>query len=207
MGKLPTSLLSVVFQLCLIDTILADEQVRRVQEEFRKRHLFYGDTSGEISPALISAISRYQQQKGFRRTGRLDSEIFLSLGVLKAPPTPPSSTPYCVVAGDVRDANGEPLPNFMVAYRSSDQPETEPASATNEAQRIAALTSAGDDAAVSIKSKFRLNSRSHARSRRAPLHKETNPFVLAFHTVDHALKLIVSDTQPKTKRVLAKRTL
>jgi hypothetical protein len=208
MGKFPTSLLSIVFQLYLIETILADEQVRRAQEELRKRHLFYGDTTGEVSPALTSAISRYQVQKGFRRTGHLDSETSLSLGILKAPLTPPSGTLYCVVAeGEVRDANGEPLPNFLGASRPSDQPDTEAASSTNEIQRIAALTSAGDDAAASIKRPPPSNSRSHARSRRAPPHKETNPFVLAFHTVDHALKMIVSDTQPKMKRVPAKREL
>jgi peptidoglycan hydrolase-like protein with peptidoglycan-binding domain len=205
MGRLPTSLLSIVFQLYLIDTVLADEQVRRVQEELRKRHLFYGDTTGEVSPALTAAISRYQKQKGFRRTGQLDSETSLSLGISKVPLTPASSTPYCVLAeGEVRDANGEPLPNFLVASRSSDQPDTQLASAANETQRIAALTSAGDDAAASIK-KPPASSRSHARSRRAPPHKETNPFVLAFHTVDHALKLIVTDTQPKMKRAPAKR--
>lgn len=208
MGRFPASLLSIVFQLYLIDTILADEQVRRVQEELRKRHLFYGDTTGEVSPSLTAAISRYQQQKGFRRTGRLDSETSLSLGILKAPVTPPSSTPYCVVADDdLRDANGEPLPNFLVASRSSARPDIEPGSPANESERIAALTSAGDDAAASIKKQPPSNSRSHARSRRAPPHKETNPFVVAFHTVDHALKLIVTDTQPKMKRVPAKREL
>jgi hypothetical protein len=206
MSRFPTSLLSIVFQLYLIDTILADEQVRRVQEELRKRHLFYGDTTGEVSPSLISALSRYQQQKGFRRTGRLDTETSLSLGILKAPLTPPSSTPYCVVAGnEVRDANGEPLPNFLVASRSNDQPDTELGAPTSETQRSAVLTSAGGDAATSIKKQPASNSRSHARSRRAPPHKETNPFVLAFQSVDHALKLIVTDTQPKVKRVPAKR--
>src|SRR3954471_14771760 len=174
MGKFPASLLSMVLQLCLIEAILADEQVRRVQEELRKRHLFYGDTTGEISPALTSAISRYQQRKGFCLTGRLDPETSLSLGVLTAPITPPSSTPYYLVADDdVRDANAENLPK----YRPSDQLATEPASSTNETQRIAALTSGGDDDAVSIKRKSPSNfSRSHARSRRAPPPRGTNPF-------------------------------
>jgi peptidoglycan hydrolase-like protein with peptidoglycan-binding domain len=208
MGKFTTALLSIVFQQYLISPILADAQVRKVQEELRKRHLFYGDITGEVSPALTSAISRYQEKKGFRRTGRLDSETCVSLGVVGTPPTPPPSTPSFVVAdGDVRDANGEFLPNFLAADRSSGQPATEPEGGANETQRIAALASAGDDAAALIKKQRPSNSHSRNRSRQAPPPKETNPFVLAFHTVDHALKLIVSDTQPKTKRVPAKRQL
>ena len=207
MGKFSTALLSIVFQLYLTGAISADEQVRRVQEELRKRHLFYGDTTGEISPALRAAIGRYQGQKGFPRTGRLDTETCLSLGIIKAPVTPSPTLSFVVANGDVRNANGEALPNLLVADRSSDQPDTEPANPTSEAEQIAAMTSAGCDATASIKKPRISNSHPRAHPRRPAPPKETNPFVLAFRTVDHAMKAIVNDTQPKTKRVPVKRQL
>jgi peptidoglycan hydrolase-like protein with peptidoglycan-binding domain len=205
MGKFATALLSIVFQLYLTGAISADDQVRRVQEELRKRHLFYGDTTGEISRALTAAISRYQGQKGFPRTGRLDSETCLSLGIVKAPVTPSPSLAYVVADGDVRNANGEALPNFLVSDHSGDRPDAQSASPTSETQRNAALTSAGDDAAASIKKPPISNSHPRAHPRRTPAAKETNPFVLAFRSVDHAIKALVNDPQPKAKRVSTRR--
>jgi peptidoglycan hydrolase-like protein with peptidoglycan-binding domain len=206
MGKFPTSLLSIVFQLYLIDTIFADEQVRRVQEELRKRHLFYGNMTGETSPALITAITRYQDKKGIRHTGRLDSETCASLGVVNTSVAPPAITPsFVVTENDVRDANGESLPNFLAVNASSDAPNSKPESSASEPQRIAAPTSPVNDTAAPSKKQRLANSHSRAPPRPAPPHKETNPFVLAFHTVDHAMKLVVTDTQPKMKRVRPKR--
>ena len=209
MGKFATALLSIVFQLYLTAAISADEQVRRVQEELRKRHLFYGNITGEMSPSLTTAITRYQAKKGIRRTGRLDSETCASLGVAEAPMTPPpANTPSFVVAdGDVRNANGEAVPSFLVAERPNDQPNTDTASPTSDAERIAAPTSGVAETANRIKTPRISNSHSRARPRRTSPPQETNPFVLAFRTVDHAMKAIVNDTQPKTKRVAAKRPL
>ena len=205
MGKFAIALLSIVFQLYLTGAISADDQVRRVQEELRKRHLFYGDTTGEISPALTAAISRYQGQKGFPRTGRLDSETCWSLGIVKAPVTPSSSLGYVVADGDVRNANGEALPNLLVSDRPSDRPAAQPASPTSETEQSAALPSAGDHATASIKKPPISKSHPRAHLRRAPPPKESNLCVLAFRSVDHAMRAIVNDPQPKAKRVSTKR--
>jgi hypothetical protein len=62
-----------------------------------------------------------------------------------------------------------------------------------------------NDTATPIKKQRRANSPSRARPRPDPPRKETNPFVLAFHTMNHAMKLVVTDTQPKMKRVRPKR--
>src|SRR5437764_8605079 len=107
MGKFPASLLGVLFQLCVIETVFADEQVRRAQEELRKRHLFYGDTTGEISPALTVALSVYQKKKGFPRTGRLDSETLGSLGLMTASAKwPQFDLPFVFAAsGELRGPN------------------------------------------------------------------------------------------------------
>lgn len=59
----------------------ADDQVRQVQEELRKRNLFFGDVDGNATPELVSAIKKYQQRKGFAVTGVIDQETAASLSV------------------------------------------------------------------------------------------------------------------------------
>src|SRR3954471_20686815 len=120
MGKSRASQLSIVFQLFLIPSIFADDQVRNVQKELRKRHLFHGDSTGEITPALTAAVRRYQEIKGFPRTGVIDWETSASLGI--AGYTLAATTPVVVdIKGDVRGANGESLPGPLPARRASDE--------------------------------------------------------------------------------------
>ena len=63
-----------------------DEQVRRVQEELRKRNLYFADIDGKKSKEVTAAIRRYQERKGFTPTGELDGETLRSLDL--APPEP-----------------------------------------------------------------------------------------------------------------------
>jgi peptidoglycan hydrolase-like protein with peptidoglycan-binding domain len=111
MGKYLTSLLILASAILLPDEIFADEQVRRVQEELRKRHLFYANPNGEKGPALSIAVRRYQQKKGFPATGVIDSVTLASLGISSA--TPSAATTPAVVGkrGQVHGANGESLPS------------------------------------------------------------------------------------------------
>ena len=37
----------------------ADETVRQVQEELRKRNLYFGNIDGQTSPVLVDALKRY----------------------------------------------------------------------------------------------------------------------------------------------------
>ncbi len=60
---------------------LADEETRQVQEELRKRHLFFRDIDGRESPDYAMALKRYQQRKGFAQTGRADEVTLYSLGI------------------------------------------------------------------------------------------------------------------------------
>src|SRR5438477_12342013 len=85
MGRFPTCLLVLGFQISLMSDIFADDQVRRVQEELRKRHLFYGEITGEISPSLTAAIGRYQERKGLARTGFIVLDNCISLGFTLRP--------------------------------------------------------------------------------------------------------------------------
>jgi peptidoglycan hydrolase-like protein with peptidoglycan-binding domain len=61
--------------------ILADETVRQVQEELRKRNLYFGNIDGKSSPVLIDALKRYQTRKGFAVTGKVDPDTATSLHI------------------------------------------------------------------------------------------------------------------------------
>ena len=84
----------------------ADELVRQVQEELRKRNLYFGDVDGTLSAPTAAALRRYQQRKGFPTTGQPDAITLHSLMIplplalaatsVASPsatsPTPPPST-------------------------------------------------------------------------------------------------------------------
>lgn len=63
----------------------ADESTRAVQEELRRRHLFYGNVDGRETPGLTAAIKHYQERKGFRQTGIADPETLRSMGITEEP--------------------------------------------------------------------------------------------------------------------------
>jgi len=66
----------------------ADEETRQVQEELRKRHLFFRDIDGRPSPEYAVALKRYQQRQGFAATGVADEVTLYSLGI--GEPAPPA---------------------------------------------------------------------------------------------------------------------
>ena len=89
----------------------ADETVRQVQEELRKRNLYFGDIDGRATPEVNAALRRYQQHKGFAATGDLDETTLRSLidettlrtlnprlaqspGVANAPSAPVAASPW-----------------------------------------------------------------------------------------------------------------
>jgi len=59
----------------------ADEQVRRVQEELRKRNLYFGEIDGKATPPFTAALQRYQRRKGFPAAGALDAQTLRSLEI------------------------------------------------------------------------------------------------------------------------------
>ena len=72
----------------------ADELMRQVQEELRKRNLYFGDINGLYSPQVAAALRRYQQRKGFQNTGEADDTTLRSLSLVTGPvvafTTPPT---------------------------------------------------------------------------------------------------------------------
>ena len=79
MSRLLTCLLCLL--LSLPAPVRADEAVRQVQEELRKRNLYFGNIDGQSSPVLIDALKRYQARKGFPVTGKVDRDTATSLHI------------------------------------------------------------------------------------------------------------------------------
>ena len=72
----------VCILLCLATTLVSDpEFIREVQEELRKRNLFFGDIDGQVTPQLTAALKRYQMRKGFDVTGTVDAPTAASLQI------------------------------------------------------------------------------------------------------------------------------
>lgn len=67
----------------------ADEQVRSVQEELRRRNIYFGDVDGRHSKESEEALKRYQKRKGLPASGREDNETLHSLGLLARSPSDP----------------------------------------------------------------------------------------------------------------------
>jgi hypothetical protein len=71
----------------------ADETIRQIQEELRKRNLYFGNIDGRTSPDLVGALKRYQTRKGFAVTGSVDEETANSLHVQLAAVASTTSLP------------------------------------------------------------------------------------------------------------------
>ena len=59
----------------------ADEGIRQVQEELRKRNLYFGDIDGQNTDELTGALKRYQKRKGFAVTGSICADTAASLRI------------------------------------------------------------------------------------------------------------------------------
>ena len=87
----------------------ADEQTRQVQEELRKRHLFFRDIDGKPSLEYAIALKRYQARQGFAVSGIADEMTLYSLGIGVVPAEGPTE-----------------LPNVPVLKSDAALPETKP---------------------------------------------------------------------------------
>jgi hypothetical protein len=129
-------LLCLFCALALGRVALADEETRRVQEELRKRHLYFRDIDGRPTHDYAFALKRYQQRMGFAQTGVADDVTLYSLGIGE-PPSPAEG------AGN--------LPDVPVLKSDASVPETtrSPAPTPTKAQN------AGDVAKADIHSFLR----------------------------------------------------
>jgi peptidoglycan hydrolase-like protein with peptidoglycan-binding domain len=69
--------------------VRAQDDLRSVQEELRRRSLYFGDVNGRDSAELREATKRYQKRKGFPATGKPDRETLKSLGLVPRSPNEP----------------------------------------------------------------------------------------------------------------------
>ncbi len=94
MNTLKSSLVPAFALLALLlsaPVLRAQDEVRSVQEELRRRSLYFGNVDGRESTELAEATKRYQRRKGFAATGKPDRETLRSLGL--APRTPDEPPP------------------------------------------------------------------------------------------------------------------
>jgi hypothetical protein len=78
----------ILLLICAVlgwNTAMANEETRQVQEELRKRHLFFRDIDGRESREYALAVKRYQERMGFAQTGVADEVTLFSLGIGEAP--------------------------------------------------------------------------------------------------------------------------
>jgi hypothetical protein len=101
-------------------SLLADEQIRQVQEELRRRNLYYGDIDGRATAEIAAALKRYQTRKGFEPSGQLDEVTANSLSIQ---------------AGDGAASNRPVLPDVPVL-------KSDTAREISESQRVALLRAA-----------------------------------------------------------------
>jgi hypothetical protein len=106
-----SAVLFLLFVLVGATVARADEQTRQVQEELRKRHLFFRDIDGKPSLEYAIALKRYQARQGFAVSGIADEMTLYSLGIGE-----PTS----------RAEAAAELPNVPVLKSDAALPETKP---------------------------------------------------------------------------------
>ncbi|MEY2562481.1 MAG: putative peptidoglycan binding domain [Verrucomicrobiota bacterium] len=85
----PSILLPVLVLVLCAGVVRAQDDLRSVQEELRRRSLYFGDVNGRASAELEEATKRYQKRKGFAATGKPDRETLKSLGLVPRSPNEP----------------------------------------------------------------------------------------------------------------------
>ena len=83
---LPIALLALSFSSTALQ---AQNEARSVQEELRRRSLYFGNVDGRDSAELEEATKRYQSRKGFAATGKADRETLRFLGLVARSPNEP----------------------------------------------------------------------------------------------------------------------
>jgi hypothetical protein len=89
--KLLATLSFVVTALLAVAVARGDEVVRQVQEELRRRHLFFNEIDGRNTPDVAIALRKYQERQGFPASGLADEMTLRSLGIENEPAPPADS--------------------------------------------------------------------------------------------------------------------
>ncbi|HEX8296994.1 MAG TPA: peptidoglycan-binding protein, partial [Chthoniobacteraceae bacterium] len=116
---------------------LGEEQVRRVQEELRKRNLYFGEIDGKRSSETLAALQRYQKRKGFPDSGEFDQETLRSLQLTGSAP---SNAPWPEVAVLKSDAAREIAESDRKLLEQLEATEPDAASPATESADAEATT-------------------------------------------------------------------
>lgn len=148
-GRTPRPLLASIACLALLAPVAAlpvaraDDTIRRVQEELRKRNLYFGDIDGHANRGIFGAVRRYQERKGFLVTGSLDETTLRSLNVslpgtpdAPADPDPWPETP--ILKSDL--ARRPPPMGVVVTADRAEDDHTTPASSPTPGPAVDAGT-------------------------------------------------------------------
>src|SRR5258708_902713 len=77
-------ILALAIGLAVAASVLANENVRAVQEKLRDGGFYSGEVDGAYSPQLSAALTRYQIRNGLPITGQLDEDTSKALGAKAA---------------------------------------------------------------------------------------------------------------------------
>jgi len=219
MGKGLAALLIAATELFLAHSAVAHEQTRRVQEQLRYRHLYYGNPNGEYTPELRAALKRYQARKGLEATGLIDSDtldvrffeqeqIKISLPPFEADQLRLGYDPAEILA--LRQCRHDGIPPFQTGFNLVDEPTCCAAlgcggvSVALQSPDAAAWQFAANPDGQLGPAGSKAN-RSHRRGRHLLARKETNPIILAYNSVNRAMHSFFGDSSRKKKRVASRR--
>lgn len=82
MNPHPSLLLATSLLFVVPRSSLGEADTRSVQEELRRRNVYFGEIDGRSSPELTEATRQYQKRKGLSSTGQADADTMRSLGLL-----------------------------------------------------------------------------------------------------------------------------
>jgi peptidoglycan hydrolase-like protein with peptidoglycan-binding domain len=113
--------------LVIAANAFADDVVRDVQEELRRRNMYFGDVDGKTSPEFAAALKRYQTRKGFPTTGEIDPMTVASLDIETTTPAANKETwpSVPVLKSDTR-LDMEDAEREWFAKKSEEKPDLEP---------------------------------------------------------------------------------
>lgn len=104
----------------------ADETVRQVQEELRKRNLYFGNIDGQTSPVLVDALKRYQTRKGFAVTGKVDADTAISLHIQATNVTATAALPDMPVLKSDRESALPESQRLALQKEAEEKPDLTP---------------------------------------------------------------------------------
>jgi peptidoglycan hydrolase-like protein with peptidoglycan-binding domain len=122
----PFTILVVLLALFGAQFAYGDDTTREVQEELRKRNLYFGDVDGRQTPGFIEAVKKYQERKGFAVTGATDADTLRSLGLSSLEVAPNAQLPDVPVLRSDRNMSGDRAAATAPAASQPPRPDAPP---------------------------------------------------------------------------------